>query len=406
MQDLSTKVTTNTLSASEWNEIPTEVQKVITNSGIALSGGDLNQLAKSLALSEAKSTYLVATGSTNAWTLTPSGSLQGPIAYETGMVYSFRPTTGNTTAAVTVNISGLGAKNVLTTGTVALAIGDISTTQDAYIRYDGTQFQLLNPQADQFITPHQTGGQFVRDGADGFKFTINPGSWSDSTGTQVIQLASAITKDYSVNWVAGSSFAGAFSGAALSNGTWRPIFVIKHLDGTVDVGIDSPANYKTATALLSASSYTHFRRIGWIYHETGTGHNSDLVNSAEDPAEWVWTWAQTVANVAGSGSYTGETDVSVANESPPNVLAKLITGFSGTSGTHYLAVRGKHDATGIPPVGGWDIWTAHNGSSDMAINHNSKWTFDQVPSKLVVRTTSSGANFYIGIKGFRDEGWV
>ena len=63
-----------------------------------------------------------------------------------GQIFSFVAAATNTTA-VTLNIDGVGAKAVTRAGTTALAAGDILTGQVALVEYDGTQFQLLDPNA-------------------------------------------------------------------------------------------------------------------------------------------------------------------------------------------------------------------------------------------------------------------
>jgi len=49
MEQLDNKLTGDTLSAAEWNQVPAEIQNLITAFGIALSSGDLNQMRKALA---------------------------------------------------------------------------------------------------------------------------------------------------------------------------------------------------------------------------------------------------------------------------------------------------------------------------------------------------------------------
>ena len=82
-------------------------------------------------------------GTANAITGTITPSLT---SYTTGGVFSFVVGSTNTTA-VTLNIDGLGAKAVTRTGSVALAAGDMVTGQVVLVEYDGTRFQLLNPNA-------------------------------------------------------------------------------------------------------------------------------------------------------------------------------------------------------------------------------------------------------------------
>jgi hypothetical protein len=88
------------------------------------------------------STYITAAGAdTITGTVTPTLT-----AYTTGQQFSF-VAAGTNTTAVTLNIDGVGAKAVTRAGTTALAAGDILTGQVAIVEYDGTQFQLLDPNA-------------------------------------------------------------------------------------------------------------------------------------------------------------------------------------------------------------------------------------------------------------------
>ena len=67
-------------------------------------------------------------------------------AYTAGQIFSF-VAAGTNTTSVTLNIDGVGVKAVTRAGTTALAAGDILTGQVAIVEYDGTQFQLLDPNA-------------------------------------------------------------------------------------------------------------------------------------------------------------------------------------------------------------------------------------------------------------------
>jgi hypothetical protein len=67
-------------------------------------------------------------------------------AYTAGQIFSFVVGTTNT-GAVTLNIDGLGAKAVTRTGAIALVAGGMVTGQVALVEYDGTRFQLLDPNA-------------------------------------------------------------------------------------------------------------------------------------------------------------------------------------------------------------------------------------------------------------------
>lgn len=82
-------------------------------------------------------------GTANAPTLTVAPAIT---AYSAGMVFNFTNGAANT-GAVTIAISGLAAKNITKCGTTALVANDLTVAATAVILYDGTEFQLLNPQA-------------------------------------------------------------------------------------------------------------------------------------------------------------------------------------------------------------------------------------------------------------------
>lgn len=82
--------------------------------------------------------YVVAAGSANAITLDLTPSIT---AYATGQVFYFKAASANT-AATTVNIDSVGAKNIYENG-AALQGGEIQADFMYAIVYDGTQFNLV-----------------------------------------------------------------------------------------------------------------------------------------------------------------------------------------------------------------------------------------------------------------------
>jgi|SRR5215469_9144571 len=114
-------------------------------------------------------TILASVAGTN--TLTAIGPSTVTVGYPRGVAFRFLPINANT-GAVTINISGLGVKNITKAGTVPLVANDLLVGSWAYIAYDGTQFQLINPQTidltkgDGTILPILNGGTGVT--------TINP----------------------------------------------------------------------------------------------------------------------------------------------------------------------------------------------------------------------------------------
>ena len=119
---------------------------------ITMGGYKLTNLAAGTAAADAVRFSQLQSGSTNTYiTAAGADTITGTVtptltAYTTGQQFSFVAAATNTTS-VTLNIDGVGAKAVTRAGTTALAAGDILTGQVALVEYDGTQFQLLDPNA-------------------------------------------------------------------------------------------------------------------------------------------------------------------------------------------------------------------------------------------------------------------
>lgn len=143
MQDLNDKNSGDSLTAAEWNEVPSEIQNVIEGLGITLSGGDLNQLGQGIAGYVVNGDFGTDSGAADAYVVTEIGGKQKPPAYTDGFRLSFR--IGNTnTGASTVNAFGLGVKNIFYRGG-ALVGGELITGLIVNLVYDFTngRFDLV-----------------------------------------------------------------------------------------------------------------------------------------------------------------------------------------------------------------------------------------------------------------------
>jgi hypothetical protein len=100
-------------------------------------------------------TYLTSISGTD--TITASASLS-MTSYAAGQAFRFIAAGANTTTSVTLNINGIGAKNITKNGTTALAIGDIPSNSIVNVTYDGTQFQISNvaPPVSTILTSNNT----------------------------------------------------------------------------------------------------------------------------------------------------------------------------------------------------------------------------------------------------------
>lgn len=125
------------------NNIPLGGYKV-TNLGNGTSATDAVNLSQ---LQNSTGTFLTVSG-TDTLTGTVSPTVT---AYAVGQIFSFVAAATNT-GAVTINISSVGAKSITRLGATSLIAGDLIINSLAFIVYDGTQFQLLNPNTFTNIT--------------------------------------------------------------------------------------------------------------------------------------------------------------------------------------------------------------------------------------------------------------
>lgn len=149
MQDLNDKLTGGTLAASEWNQVPSEIQNVIESLGITLSVGDLNQLGKAIAGYVANGTFYSDSGSADAYVLSVIGSKQAPPSYSDGFHASFIAAAANTGGVATVNIAGIGAKNITNSGGRVLDGSEIFAGQLIRLVFSlsGDRFEIIDPAA-------------------------------------------------------------------------------------------------------------------------------------------------------------------------------------------------------------------------------------------------------------------
>jgi len=109
-------------------------------------------------------------------TVTPSLT-----AYAVGQMFAFVAANTNT-GAVTINISGLGAKSITKSGTTALGAGDLTANYLFVVVYDGTQFQLVGVSASTFVNL-TVSGVLTLSGAGVQLESSGTGAWKLPVGT-------------------------------------------------------------------------------------------------------------------------------------------------------------------------------------------------------------------------------
>lgn len=86
--------------------------------------------------------WLTAVAGTDTITAS-SSSPSGMSAYVAGQTFRFVAAGANTTGIPTLNINGIGAKNITRLGTAGIVPGDIASGAIVTVNYDGTQFQIM-----------------------------------------------------------------------------------------------------------------------------------------------------------------------------------------------------------------------------------------------------------------------
>ena len=139
---------------------------------------------------------------------------------------------------------------------------------------------------------------------------ISTGSCIDSTGTYVLTIASPITKQIDVTWVAGTGNGGIATALhPVQNTTWYYVYIIrKDSDGTIDVVFDT-----SITAANKPAGYTYYLRIGAV--RTDGSANLRRFTQFQN----IFTWETPVDDYTASNP--GTSVVTTAVTAPPNYLA-------------------------------------------------------------------------------------
>jgi len=263
MAKFDDKVNGNTVDASEYNNIVRSPKNTITSAGIPISS-DNDQLAKAVANYSAVSDFYSDSGAANAYVLTPINSFKAPTEYIDGMLVRFRAGNASTTAS-TVNVAGLGVKNIkLADGTTDIS-NEIVTTTDSYLRYDlANDAMIFIDTSSNDATISTKGVSFLNqkiviannsvDSDHDIDFGEGIFNFSDGSGQA---RASALTKQIDASWVAGNNTGGLFSGTVAASTTYHCFAITNPTTGNVDFGFDTDVN-----AANAPSGYTKHQRVG------------------------------------------------------------------------------------------------------------------------------------------------
>lgn len=195
-----------------------------------------------------------------------------------GLELNFLPLAANTGAAPTLAVNGLTAKPITKNGTAALVLNDLTTTAIASVIYDGTEWQLQNPQTS-------SGGAVSSVSNVDSTLTISP-----TTGSVVASL----NLGHAQTWTALQTFGTNFSVGGVTTtgatGTGKVVFDTSAVLVTPNLGTPSAAVLTSATGYLFNS----------LANATGNLLLSNGTNTAtfNQTSAAIWLWANTTTGSA------------------------------------------------------------------------------------------------------------
>jgi len=202
--------------------------------GQCLSGGTITTAGT---ISSIGACYAAGTGTAQAQTATYSPAIGSLV---TGLTLSWLPSNANTGAAPTFAPNGLAAKAIVKVGGAALVANDLTATAIATAIYDGTNWELQNPQTG-------SGGS----GTHGLTFVAGgPGSTvtTSSFSATLPVLSSGTLKSYQLAMASGDVPTGPITVTFWKIAAGTSVPTIANLINTAGV---STSGTNTATAVVT-----------------------------------------------------------------------------------------------------------------------------------------------------------
>ena len=374
MEDLSGKVDsagppTGVLPASEWNQLGEELRALIQDwGGMTPAAGTLDQIGKAISLAVGAFDFFNCTGAANTYTASIA-SRPGPAILSNGMRVRFVPSVTNTGAS-TVNVNGLGVKNIKRPDGSALQAGDISTTRmiELYYTTGAGEFRMapgaLPLSTAALASGYITGLVFTPPSADpSHDVTFAPGQCRDTTNAGNLVLAAALTKRFDGASIALGTGQTGFPTVSLTRAasTWYRVFIVGHTDGRVDAGFDTSAtavNLLADLVSIDVAGWTYYRQLGWVRTQSGDVNAFvPFVQYAAEPGVFQWVEHNVVID-QNAALVTTRTARSLATVVPPGAVAHITVAIEDHSGggatNRYGFFTDKNQADYAPSS------TAHN----------------------------------------------
>jgi len=198
-----------------------------------------------------------------------------------------------------VTLPNLGSDPVFIASTGIAYTKDVDgITELFYVDSGGTVVQITTVGAlkEASIIPprnHISGLVLSNAAVPNTDITVGIGEAADSTRVNLLERATAITKQIDNPWVPGNDLGGFPTALTLTANTTYHLFLLrKTSDGTTDVGFDDVLN--ASNLLADATDYGKFRRVGsaltdgssnikaFVSAEMGGGVEYEWLNQAAD----------------------------------------------------------------------------------------------------------------------------
>ncbi len=233
--------------------------------------------------------YAAGGGTANAQTVTLSPAATSLVA---GLTVRWLPTAANTGAA-TLAVNGLTAKSITKCGTTALVANDLTTAAVAIATYDGTQFQLVNPQATGCGVVSSSLPTFVQ-----YTFVAETGGSTASITSPSITVTNGNLIVAACRY-AGSGAATGSTASGSSVTTWHLLTT----NATSSVGVQLSWGMVTSTGATTftctpSSSSSGQSMVILEFTGTGTTANGNTGDTGTTPGTFGGWVTNGVANIA------------------------------------------------------------------------------------------------------------
>ena len=225
-------------------------------------------------------------------TITASAAV-GMSAYTVGQTFRFVSAGANTTTAVTININGIGAKNITKSGANALSVGDLTSGTAYQVIYDGTQFQLTMPPASNATYT-------------GFKNRIINGAMQIDQRNAGASVTPTNQQYLTDRWIAGLTQSSKFTAQQNAGSVTPPVGFINYL------GITSSSPY----SILSTDIFYIQQRIEGLNIADlawGTANAKTVTLSFQVYSSLTGTFGGSICNNFSTRSYPFTYSIPVAN---------------------------------------------------------------------------------------------